>query len=113
MLHPYHVLLVFYGDAHPDVGGRQTIAVPAAKITSHQGTALGQYLKGMPVGGFHRVEHGIEKRIGHLFMEEVAHRVYKNALGVPPIEGLFQPLGPEREVKAVRKRMTRDAAESF
>lgn len=110
LLQPHRVFRVFNGHAQPNVWRRQAAAVPAAKISDHEGTALRQHLKCMPVGGFHGVEHGVDKGPGQFFVKKIAHGVDEDAPGLSPIQRLRQAFGPEREVEAVLKGMPGNAA---
>jgi hypothetical protein len=47
------------------------------------------------------------------FVEEIAHRVDEDHLGVAPAKRLFQPFGPELKVKAVFKGVAWHPAETF
>ena len=64
----------------------------------------------MPVGAFHRVEHGIDEAARHLLVEQVAHRIDEDHARPTPGKRLAQPLRPKREVEAALERMAGHSA---
>lgn len=88
-------------------------AVTTAKIVAHQRTALGQYLKDVPVGLLHCIEDLIDEYERHLLVKQVAHRVDENHPRAEPLERLLQPLGPQRQIEPSGERMPWHAAEAF
>src|SRR5258708_37873828 len=93
--------------------GRFACAVPTAEIPDHERTALGQDLICVPVGSFHRIEHGIDKWSGHFFMKEVTHRVDEDAPWLSPTQRLSQPLSTQFQVKTIFERMTGDTSKAL
>jgi hypothetical protein len=69
------IFRVLDGYAQPNMRWRFAVAISIAKISSHQRTALRQYLVSVPVGGFHRVEYGINEGSRNVLVKEVAHGV--------------------------------------
>ena len=63
--------------------------VSIAKISNHERAALGEDLEGVPVGGLHRVEYGIDKMPRHFLVKEVAHRIDEDASRLSPTQRLF------------------------
>src|SRR5262249_18692524 len=88
-----------------------------AKLTrqqlTHPSIALGEDLEHVPVGSTHDVTDLRDELSRHVFMKQVAHRVYEDLSRPFPMQRLLQFLGHETQFEAVFKRVPRDAAETL
>src|SRR5580704_7668343 len=67
----------------------------------------------MPRRLLHGVEHGVDEGRGHLFVEKVAHGIYKYAARLPPPKWLLQAFRSKRQIEAMLKGMVLDPPETF
>src|SRR5690242_16310442 len=100
MFQSHGIFRIFDGYAHPDMTRGFVHTVASSEISNHERTSLSQYLISVPTRCFHRIEYGIDKVLGHLFVEEVAHRIYKDATRLSPSERLRETLWSQCEVEA-------------
>src|ERR1051326_7824639 len=75
--------------------------------------SFGKHLEGVPMRGFHRVENARDKFLGHLLVEEVAHRIYEDHARLAPMKWLLEARRAKCEIKAVLERMAFGAAEAL
>src|SRR5436190_12417863 len=113
MLEPDSVALVLYRYAEPDVRRCPTLPIATAQVSHQKRASLGQYLIGVPIGFLHRIEDKVDEGYRHFLMEDVAHRIHKDASRLAPLERLLQPGRPNREVESVLKRVALDAAKAL
>src|SRR5262249_17759647 len=60
--------------------------------SSESPCSLGEYLEGMPVCPFHRVEYLSDVVIWYLTMKHIAHRIHEKTLWGLYLQGIFHPL---------------------
>ena len=72
--------------------------------------ALGQDLEDVMLSLAHRLEDLGDHLIGDVLVEEVAHRVDEDELGLAPLQRKLQAVRPEPQVEALLVRMTGNAA---
>ncbi len=107
------VLLVFDTNTPPDVGCTRSLFEFRRKKLLKSVSALGEDLVGVPVRFQHNVCYGFYVVIGNGVLEEVAHAVHENNLGVAPAKRLDEFLRHEPRVEAVFVWVSGDVAESL
>src|SRR5665213_1901976 len=75
--------------------------------------ALRQHLKLVLCRELHDVEHRDDVLVRYVAVEQVAHRVYEDALRLLPFERLHDALSSERQVEAALERVAGHAAEAL
>jgi hypothetical protein len=104
---------VLHRHAAPDVLGAQAISIAVVKILLHQGATLSKNLEYMPVSVVHCIKYTINKALGNIFVEEVAHRIYKNHSRPTPLLRLINPVWPKLQVEPVFEWMASNAPKAL
>ena len=84
---------------------------PCLEHVPQSGRSLGQNLVGVPVRSLHDVADGLDVVVGHVLVEEVAHRVDEDHFRRLPPQRLRQLFRHEPEVKSLLVRMPGHAPE--
>src|SRR5437899_12421300 len=92
---------------------RAGVTVSSAYVIAHARAPFSQHLERMPFCRVHRVEHPINECQRHQLVEQVTHGVYKDHSRTLPMEGLFEPLWSQRQIKTSVERVADDTAEPF
>jgi hypothetical protein len=106
-------LLIFDRYAEPHMRRGRARPVTVVNEFHQERTAFRQHLINVPVGLFHRVEHGTDVRLGNVLVKEIAHRVDEDHARPLPIERLLEALGPQGEIETSLERMPGHAAKAF
>src|SRR6266436_958604 len=104
---------VLDGDAEPHMHWATACAVTLPKEVTHEGRALCKYLERVPRCALHRIEDAIDKILGNVLMEKVAHGIHEDHAGRAPAERLLQPLRTQSQIEASLEWMTRSTTKSF
>src|SRR5713226_6384648 len=67
---------------------------------------LRENLKCMPASSDHRIEDLSDEADRHLFVIQIAHRVYEYPSRLPPLQWQTQAIWPEAQIKALLVRVT-------
>ena len=85
---------------------------PKEQVPQALGT-FGEDLIGVPRTGCHDLRHSFDVIVGNPDVEQVAHRVYEDALGLGEPERFAELLGNQSEVESLFKGTPRNAPEPF
>ena len=97
---------IFDGHSAPDMSRRRAPNVSALQIILHQRASLGEYLKYMPVRGFHGIENAIHEFRRYLLVKQVAHGIDEDPSWAFPRERVGQPFRAKREIEPVLEWMS-------
>src|SRR6266446_4910613 len=91
---------VLDGDAEPHMDWASDGPVALPKKVAHEGRAFREYLKSVPRCAFHRIEDAIDKFLGNVLVEKIAHGIHEDHARRAPAEWLFQPLRAQGQIEA-------------
>jgi hypothetical protein len=107
------VFFVFDADAPPDVWLLSSkVELRIEKLAQAIG-ALCEDLIGVPVGLGHYGGDGNDVIVRNEIVEEIAHGIHKNHLGLTPAQGFGELFGDEARVEALFVGMTLHTSEPF
>src|ERR1035437_89301 len=108
-----HGLLVFNRNAEPYMGGGATGRITLIDEFPQKRATLGEHLVDMPIRPLHGVEHPGDVAFWNFLVKEVAHGIYENHPRLLPFKRLRESFGPQCQIEAVFKGMTRHPAKAF
>ena len=104
---------VLDGDPEPHMDRASAGPVALPKKVAHEGRAFREYLKSVPRRALHRIEDAIDKILGNVLMEKVAHGIHEDHARRSPAERLLQSLWTQSQIEASLEWMTRSTTKSF
>lgn len=107
------MLAILYADTPPNVCMLSSKTKVVIQEFLKAFRSLGENLKYVPVGQSHNSHNFDDVIIGHIAVEEVAHRIHKHHPRHSPFKWLGQFFRNETEIKTLLVGVTRNSAKTF